>query len=232
MLFINIEMKCHKFSCGVAARHSFPSTKERLLMFSHHWKSYFQIDSQLRQKYLQQRLLSISQTVFNVGRGKCARWTGNLLKSGFRFEFGWNLLMFNYIDFVYDRQIIPKSIQSEAICWNEWVWIFWREHTEMTNDSVSPNMKYGFEFAGELVACVICFCFLQVFSSVRWVHSIFGLAAWMEMRYKTQYNGERNAHSSEYIVPFVYVFALGWQNNSTEFFSLCSRLHSSSLRHS
>lgn len=80
--------------------------------------------------------------------------------------------------------------------------------------------------------CVICFCFVQFFSSVRWVHSIFGLAAWMEMRYKTQYNGERNAHRSEWIVPFVYVFALGWQNNSTEFFSLCSRLHSSSLRHS
>lgn len=131
---------------------------------------------QLRQKYLRQRLLSISQTVFNVGRGKCARLAGNLLKSGFRFlnfvETCWCSIG---IDFVYDRQIIPKSIQSEAICWNEWVWIFWREHTEMTNDSVSPNMKYGFEFAGELV----CLCDLFLFCAVFLVRSLSTFYFWV-----------------------------------------------------
>lgn len=78
----------------------------------------------------------------------------------------WVQSMYTYSHTIrYPIQIIPKTIQSKAICWDKWVWIFWRELTKMTNDSVSPNVKYEFKCRVRrwIGVCVILdFCFVRL----------------------------------------------------------------------
>lgn len=145
----------------------------------------------------------------------------------------------------YPIQIIPKTIQSKAICWDKWVWIFWRELTKMTNDSVSPNVKYEYKcrvrrWIGVCVILDLFFLFVYVSSVVSsfdrlFVRSYgvfhFGLGAWMKCARNIITENECIGLN---LVPFVYVFALGW-NNSTKQSSflclLCLRLHTSLVPH-
>lgn len=103
--------------------------------------------------------------------------------------------------------------------WNEWDWVnFLKGKFKMTNDLMSPNiwnMNSCAEFAGGFYH-TFCFChsltvslvtrlLLFFFCTLGWVHGL---------NVRSTHNGENECRRSESI-PFVYIFALGWNNSTT-----------------
>lgn len=176
MLFINIKMKCHTFVWWVFQRYLcfsfilgwfvcvrwFSFLKDSP-MFSHHWKCYLQIDNQYYRKIAFHFVKKAFRLRENVRRIFLLEWNFVCVYQIIKVVEFSQCIPTHTIR--YPIQIIPKTIQSKAICWDKWVWIFWRELTKMTNDSVSPNVKYEFKCRVRrwIGVCVILdFCFVRL----------------------------------------------------------------------
>lgn len=256
MLFINIKMKCHTFVWWVFQRYlcfSFIlgwfvcvrwfSFLKYSSMFSHHWKCYLQIDNQYYRKIAFHFVKKAFRLRENVRRIFLLEWNFVCVYQIIKVvEFSQCIPTHTQYGIRYKLYRKPFNLKRFAEI-NEFGYFEGNSQKWLTTLCRRMwNMNSSVEFAGELV-----FVWFWIFVLFVYVSSVvssfdrlfvrsygvfhFGLGAWMKCARNIITENECIGLN---LVPFVYVFALGW-NNSTKQSSflclLCLRLHTSLVPH-
>lgn len=213
-------------------------------MFSHHWKCYLQIDSQYYRKiafhFVKKNILIERKCAAHISVGMEFR----LCLSNYKSCWVQSMHTYKHTQYGIRYKLYRKPFNLKRFAEiNEFGYFEGNSQKWLTTLCRRMwNMNSSVEFAGELV-----FVWFWIFVLFVYVSSVvssfdrlfvrsygvfhFGLGAWMKCARNIITENECIGLN---LVPFVYVFALGW-NNSTKQSSflclLCLRLHTSLVPH-